>query len=111
MEISNIIKSNFWPMSVRRISTLVDISLLKFISKMQEKMPGISEHSILMALEDSAAENGRVSTSKCNIRRNISSYFSIVTMGRVAIIFFEWGVKKFSLRNFNSKAFYDYFFV
>ena len=58
-----------------------------------------------MALEGSAAENGRVSTWKCNIRRNISSDFSIVTMRRVAIIFFEWGVVKFSLRNFNTKAF------
>ena len=94
MKISSIIKSNFWPMSVRRISTLVDISLLKFISKMQKKMPGISEHSILMALEDSAAENGRGSTWECNIRRNVNSDFSIVTMRRVAIIFFEWGVLK-----------------
>ena len=55
---------------------------------MQEKMPGISEHSILMALEDSAAENGRLITWNCNIRRNVNSDFSIVTMRRVAVIFF-----------------------
>ena len=29
---------------------------------MQEKMPDISEHSILMSLEELARENGRVST-------------------------------------------------
>ena len=60
-------------------------------------MPGISEHSILMVLEESAAENRRVSTWKYNRRRNFNSDFSIVTMHRVAIIFFELGV----VTNFN----------
>ena len=36
-----------------------------------------------------------------NIRRNVNSDFSIVTMRRVAIIFFELGVAKISCKNFN----------
>ena len=43
---------------------------------------------------------------KYNIRRNSNSDFSIVTMRRVAIIFFELEVVK----NFMQK-FYDYFFL
>ena len=62
MDLANLIKSNFWLLSVKNISTVIDINFLKFISKMQEKMPGISEHSILMSLEELARENGRVST-------------------------------------------------
>ena len=31
---------------------------------------------------------------KCNIKRNVNSDFSVVTMRRVAIIFFELGVVK-----------------
>ena len=62
MDLVNLIKSNFWPLSVKKISTVIDINLLKFITKMQEKMPGISEHSILMPLEELAKGNGRVTT-------------------------------------------------
>ena len=38
---------------------------------------------------------------KYNIRRNVNSDFSIVTMRRVAIIFFEQGVVKNPCKNFN----------
>ena len=62
MDLVNLIKSNFWPLSVKKISTVTDINLLKFITKMQEKMPGISEHSILITLEELAKRNGRVTT-------------------------------------------------
>ena len=37
---------------------------------------------------------------KYNIRRNVNSDFSIVTMRRVAIIFFELGVVKKGLQKF-----------
>ena len=50
-----------------------------------------------MVLEESAAENRRVSTWKYNRRRNFNSDFSIVSMHRVAIRFFELGV----VTNFN----------
>ena len=35
-----------------------------------------------------------------NIRRNVNSGFSVVTMRRVAIIFFEWGVVKGFMQKF-----------
>ena len=37
---------------------------------------------------------------KYNIRRNVNSDFSIVTMRRVAIIFFELGVVKHFMQTF-----------
>ena len=48
---------------------------------------------------------------KYNIRRNVISDFSFVTMRRVAIIFFELGVVKRFMQDFNRKILQDYFFV
>ena len=47
-----------------------------------------------------------------NIRRNINSGFSIVTMRRVAtILFFELGVPKIFVQKFNLETLHDYFIV
>ena len=42
----------------------------------------------------------RILSWKYNIRRNVNSDFSIVTMRRVAIIFFELGVVKNFMQKF-----------
>ena len=51
----------------------------------------------------------RVATWKYNIRRNGNSDFSIATMRRVAITFFELGVVKNLMQTFNGKRLNDYF--
>ena len=48
---------------------------------------------------DNSCRNRCIASWKYNIRKNVNSYFSIVTMRRVAIIFFELGV----VRNFMQK--------
>lgn len=48
-------------MTVKRINTIIDIALLEFLTKLQQRMPGSSEHSLLSTLKMLSTDNGRVS--------------------------------------------------
>ena len=48
---------------------------------------------------------------KYNMSTNANSDFSTVTMNRVVIIFFEFGIVKTSYKNINHKTLDDYIFV
>ncbi|XP_057306565.1 uncharacterized protein LOC130644823 isoform X2 [Hydractinia symbiolongicarpus] len=62
LTIENIVESNYWPMTVKRINTIIDIALLEFLTKLQQRMPGSSEHSLLSTLKMLSTDNGRSSS-------------------------------------------------
>ena len=60
INIENIISSNYWPLTLKKINVVIDINLLHHINKIKQNMPGISEYSIFKSLEQTSYENSRV---------------------------------------------------
>ena len=62
--VETIIKSGFWPGSLTHINYIIKEDVFSIWDSFRKRMPGSSERSFLMSLNDMAAENGRVSKDK-----------------------------------------------